>query len=445
MKISMRRFVWPLLLLATAALGLRAQSRGNVQEFTADNITVLLHPTSNQLVSVIVGFEGGLASGETSNPALGDFAIDLITSSGSSSVSKEALRSFVSRTSTSIAGEGDARGVRFTMTSTLSNFNEGWKILASLVTSPLYDETEYRNAVQVRMNQIRRRWSNPDDHAEIIADSLLLLNEPILGRKVREEDIRDATITKMKEFMGRVSERSRMIVVVVGNVTEKDVRRKLALFRALPNGAARASTAPMVAPTMTSAIAAPTEPRLEVADRKSPTTYVYGRFAGPRFATPDYWPLQVGLSHLRNILFEEIRTKRNLSYAPGAWLGSVLGSSYGNISVSSTRPDSSVGIMLQELKQMRTREVDAKALESSKAVFITTYYMRQMTNAGVANSIYSAWRTTGDWHNAFALDAIAKVDPPSVLRAFQRYARNLQFGVAGPASGVTRDRYLFRE
>lgn len=430
----------PLLTIAlaiTATSSLFAQARGEVKEFTVDGIRILLHPTTNELVSTIIGFEGGLASGETQNPALGRFAADLITSSGSSTTPKDELRSFLSRTSTSLSGDGDVRGIRFSMTSTRTNFDDGWKILASLINSPLYDRTEYQNGMEGWINSVKRRWSNPDDNAEIVADSLLFLSEPVLGRVVREEDIRAVTIEGMKEFMGRIRQKARMIVVVVGNVTEEELRKKMGDFASLPAG--------MMMPTTARVIPTPAEPRVVVVNRKSPTTYVYGRFAGPPAATEDYWPLQVGLSHLRNVLFEEVRTKRNLSYAPGAWLGSTLGASYGSISVSSTRPDSSIGIMLKELKRMKTNEIDAKEFAGARAVFITWYYQRQMTNGGVAGNIYSAWRNTGAWQTAFALDRIQSVTPADVKRVFEKYARNLQVGIAGPESDVTPEKYVFRE
>jgi len=423
--------------LCASGASTSAQTRGAVTQFTVDGITVLIHRASNELVSAIVGFEGGFAHGDATNPALADFTADLVTSSGSATITKEDLRSFASRTSTSIAGDADLTGMRFSLTSTRSNFDRAWDILAGLITSPLYDETEFKNGMQSRVNRIRRRWSNPDDHAEIVADSILLLHEPILSRVVREEDVQGVTIDAMKGLMARLRERSRMVVVVVGNVTEQEIRKKVALFGSLPAGSFQRTELQAIRPHE--------KPHVVVVDRKSPTTYVYGRFSGPRMTSEDYWPLQVGLSHLRNVLFEEIRTKRNLSYAPGAWLGGLYGSTYGNISVSSTRPDSAIKVMFDELRTMRSREVDATRLAGSRSVYTTVYYLRQMTNGGVAQSIYTAWRNTGNWRAAFAIDEITRVQPSDVLRAFAKYARNLQVGVAGPAAGVTPQRYLFVE
>jgi zinc protease len=220
-------------------------------------------------------------------------------------------------------------------------------------------------------------------------------------------------------------------------VSQGDVKKKLAAFSRLPLGT---YSRPAI-PALESAPA----PTVNLIDRPSPTTYVQGSFAGPRADDPMFWPMQVGLSHLRNILFEELRTKRNLTYAPGANLASTIGYSRGVISVSSTLPDSSIVIMYRELAKMRRGEIDEKELNNSKQVFTTVYLMRQMTNDGMAQALYGAERNAGDWRRAFSFDEIAAVNKESVRRAFAKYARNLQVGVVGKRDQVTQEKYIFSE
>ena len=106
---------------------------GGVEAFDVNGIQVILSPADNQLVSIIVGLEGGVASGETANPALGEFTTDLITSSGSEEYSKDDLRRFLSRTSTRLGGDADLLGVEFAMTSTRARFDEAWSLLSSMI------------------------------------------------------------------------------------------------------------------------------------------------------------------------------------------------------------------------------------------------------------------------------------------------------------------------
>jgi hypothetical protein len=106
---------------------------------------VIVSPSDNEIISVIVGLEGGFATGETPNPALTEFTSDVVSSSGSASVPKEELRRFLAQTATTITGGGDYRGMTFSMTTTRPNFDKAWDVLASMITEPRLDEVEYRN------------------------------------------------------------------------------------------------------------------------------------------------------------------------------------------------------------------------------------------------------------------------------------------------------------
>jgi len=427
-----------LALAASIPAAAQGRSEAKTQSFTVDGIHVILAPSGNELVSVVIGFEGGVATGETDNPALSDFTADVATSSGSKTITKDALRAFLSETSTNLGGSGDLRGMTYSMTATRPNFNRAWDVLASLINEPAIDDLEYRNAMQRRIADVKRRWSSPEGYASFLADSMVKVGNPVLGKIVQEGDVARVDVRGMQEYLTRVTERSRMLVVIVGNVSQNDIKKKLAAFSKLPLGDYKRVDIPRIEPAAS--------PMVEVVDRQgSPTTYVQSSFPGPRADEDSYWSLQVGLFHLRTILFEELRTKRNLTYAPGASLSSTLGHSRGVISVSSTLPDSSIVIMYDELEKLRRGEINEAELNNSKQVFITAYYTRQMTNDGVANALYTAQRNAGDWRRAYSVDAISSVTKESVRRVFEQYARNLQVGIVGRKDRVSPDKYIFRE
>lgn len=427
-----------LLMFGANAFAQQGTQRGEstTEGFSVNGIKVIMTPADNELVSIIVGLEGGVAGGETNNPALGEFMVDVATSSGSASWTKNDLRKFLSRTSTRLDGGADLVGVRYTMTSTRGRFDEAWKLLSSIVRQPSYDETEFRNLKQRRIAQAQNAWSNPESYASRMADSLVKMHHPYLGRYTYEADVDQVTIPLMKEFQKKLSERSRMIVVVVGNVTRDEIEAKLADFASWPAGK---YTMPEIPP-----IEAATSSRMTIVDMpEKPTTYVYADFAGPSWTDADSWPLTVGMSYLREKLFEEIRTKRNLSYAPFAYAAGAHGYSVGVLGVSTVWPDSSITIMLREMQKMKDGDFAEDDLEKSKQVYITNYYFREMTNAGKANSLYFNERYAGDWRRAFSYDAIQAVNKEAVQKAFKKYAKNLQVGIVGKEGAVTPARYQY--
>src|SRR5205823_5270115 len=123
----------------------QADAVKKVLSFEADGVQVILAPADNQLVSVSLGFAGGIVDGTVTNPAIPEFTSDLITDGGSTKYAQDAFRRFRSRTSTSIQGGGDGFGMNYTMTSTLPNLDAAWDVLSSIVLGPLFDTTAFRN------------------------------------------------------------------------------------------------------------------------------------------------------------------------------------------------------------------------------------------------------------------------------------------------------------
>ena len=60
-------------------------------------------------------------------------------------------------------------------------------------------------------------------------------------------------------------------------------------------------------------------------ERALPTNYVRGYYSAPSPSNPDYAALTVATRILRERLFEEVRTKRNLTYAVSAGTGVAQG------------------------------------------------------------------------------------------------------------------------
>ncbi|MGE3799857.1 MAG: M16 family metallopeptidase [Candidatus Kapaibacterium sp.] len=429
-----------LLLLPAIVFAQQGTEKGvrSVESFDMDGIKVILSPAENQLVSIIVGLEGGIASGETTNPAIGDFMTDLITSSGSEDYSKDELRRFLSRTSTRLGGDADFIGARFTMTSTRARFNEAWNLLSSMIRKPLFDEVEYRNIMQRRVAQAENSWSNPESYAYRMADSLTKISHPFLSRYTYAADVEKVTIPMMQEYYRQLSERSRLIVVVVGDVTKDELMTKLNDFASWKKGEYKQPAIPRVNPRPA--------PKTSIVDKpQSPTTYIFASFTGPTSTDPESWPMTIGMNYLRGVLFEEIRTKRNLSYAPFAFFNNSYGQGMGVIGVSTVWPDSSMTIMLNELQKMKDGKFDAAEIEKSKQVYTTTYYMREMTNAAKANRLYYNQRYAGDWRKAFSYEEINAVTKADIEKALKKFANNLQVGIVGNKSAVTVAKFEYGE
>jgi predicted Zn-dependent peptidase len=149
----------------------------------------------------------------------------------------------------------------------------------------------------------------------------------------------------------------------------------------------------------------------------------------------------VAMSLLRYRLFEEVRTKRNLSYAPSAGLG---GSSVptGYLYVTAVDPNATMKVMLDEAKRLRDQPISDKELAGTKATFLTGYLMQNESTEGQAGMLADAELLGGDFRLARTLpDRIRAVTPAGVQAYAKKYLGRLQMVVLGDPAKV--DRALF--
>src|SRR5207302_10619495 len=91
---------------------------------------------------------------------------------------------------------------------------------------------------------------------------------------------------------------------------------------------------------------------VEVTSRELPTNYIQGIFGAPSITSPDIYPMRVAASLIRDRVFEEVRVKRNLSYAPDAFLRS-QSANIGGLYVTAVDANQAVRVMLNEILRLQ--------------------------------------------------------------------------------------------
>ncbi len=86
---------------------------------------------------------------------------------------------------------------------------------------------------------------------------------------------------------------------------------------------------------------------------------------------PDYPPLVLASEILSHRLFEEVRTKRGLTYSVSAGLGN-SGVNSGYFYVTSTQLPEAVKVIFDEVKKIQTEKIDVLTLELQVRKFTST-------------------------------------------------------------------------
>jgi predicted Zn-dependent peptidase len=432
-----RRAMLGLFVCAFALLIASPTFAQKVQEFDADGIHVLLESTNaNQIVAVLVGVEGGYGYKEVENKATAPYTAGVITASGSERYPKERYRAELARLVSTIGGNASDYVTRYTLSCVKSKLADSWKIFADLLQHPLYDAQEVARIKQEALSEIAGRKSEPEAYAAFMLDSLWSQGMQT-GHILEAEDVNGLTVDQMRDWHNKTMQRARMTITVVGDVSREEITKMIHNDLAtLPAGQAEHNTFEHVAGPGTTGVT--------IDDRVVPTTYIFGRYLSPSRKSLDYYPLLLGSMILDDRLYEEVRTKRNLSYAPHSYAGGSEGRYVAQISVSTTMPDSTMHVINRELQKIRADGVTAKELKDRRAEFVTEFYMSQQSNLGLASRLYNTYRETGDWRQAFTVvDDMKHVTQPQVKDAFEKYMHNILWTAVGEQSKIDVSNFTF--
>ncbi len=414
-----------------------AQTPNDVQDFTSHGVHVILRTTSaNQVIGAILGFEGGLAYGETDNATIAQGTAALIAASGSDKYPKSAYRDSLAVLSTTIAGSGNLYHTTFTLRTIRPSFNSAWNIFADLLTHPHYDSLETDKLREQALKAIEGRESDPETYSSFLADSIWKGNSR-LNHVSTEDEVNRLTIADMEQYRNAQFQRSRMVLVVVGDVSRKELEAKLAAFDPLPQGN---FSWPKIAKIV------PVTDQFKFVPKPAdfPTTYVNMRGPSTDIANEGWWAERIMLQIFDNRLFDEVRTKRNLSYSPQAYATGNYSNFDIDVSLQSVLPDSASHVVFGEMRKLQNTEVSPTDLRHAKEGRITTFYYIAQENLRQAQSLYNDQVEAGNWKLFFDIvPQTEKVTAPEVQAAAKKYMHGFTFVLMGPEGISHRDVYHF--
>jgi zinc protease len=337
----------------------------------------------------------------------------------------------MARLGTSIVIEPTTDWTSIGVRATPETFDSTWVVLADRLMYPTIAEPDVETVRQEYASAVKQRRDSPDDLVEYLADSAAYAGHPY-ARAVGGSERSIAAITRRQlvQFQTTQMVRSRMLIVVVGDVERSRVERLVArTLASLPLGTYKWTLPP---------VPLPHPPALVTVRRDLPTNYILGYYEGPPATSPDYQALRVATAVLSGRLFSEVRDQRNLSYAVNAPFveRAVAG---GGLYVTTGSPDTVLAIMRTEVSHLGHALVDPDALQRLVQQFITEYFLDNETNADQANFLARAELYRGDYRVGERFVAeLRRVTPQDVRRVTQRYMHDIAFAYVGDTTRLSR-------
>jgi zinc protease len=169
--------------------------------------------------------------------------------------------------------------------------------------------------------------------------------------------------------------------------------------------------------------------QVETKKFETPTDYFVARFKAPSLESSDYPALAIAIQILDSRFFEEVRTKRALTYAVSASLGNSRINS-GSFYVSSPKLSEAVGVMFEVLRKLEQEKISQKLLDQKINKALSSWFSARETRSSQAR-IFALYETYGiGWENADTyMDRLQKVTPEQIQNVLRKYLKDFTFVV----------------
>lgn len=429
------KFLLPFLILLTFVFTGYSQSKAAgdaaVSEFEVNGLKVIFkRRTSSPTVSAGLFVRGGVRNQTAANAGIENMALSAAVEA-SKKYPREVLRKELAKTGSVVTSGSTFDFSVVSLISTSQNFGRSWDVFTDLVLNPTFlpeDVDRVRNAA---LAGLRNSTASPDSALGDLEEKVVYAGHPYANSPNGTiETVTKFTPADLAAYHKTLLQTSRLLLVIVGDTEESEIRKFVtASFSALPKGDYKDKPLPQLSFT---------QPTLDVVQRPLTTNYVKGIFAAPSLASPDYYAMRVAMAILQSRVYQEVRIKRNLSYAPNAEMDNREANS-ANIYVTAVDANQSVALMLNEMQAMRNKEIDEDEFSGVPGYFLTTYFADQETNSAQAAELGRYELYGGGWQNSMKfLDGIRNVKPADVLAVAKKYMKNVRFVVIGDPKAIER-------
>jgi zinc protease len=353
-----------------------ARQASLVTEFEINGLKVLVkRREGSQTVAAGLFIRGGVENVSSTNAGVEAFMLN-VASEASANFPRERMRKETSRMGT-VIGEGvNYDYSSLSMAATRANFDRSWEIFTDVALHPSFTKEDVA-LVQARiLAGLQGEADEPDGYLQGLQERVAYVGHPYLNRpEGTAENIGRLTADDLRAYHQKMMQTSRLLLVIVGDLDAAQLKTRIAAsFGKLPRGDYKPQAPPPLSFTSST---------VDVTTRELPTNYVQGMFTAPPITSPDIYPMRVASSLLRDRVFEEVRVKRNLSYAPDAFLRH-QSANIGGLYVTAVDANQAVRVMLNEITRLQREPIGRDDIKAVIAQFLTTYYIGQETNAAQA-------------------------------------------------------------
>ena len=408
----------------------------NVESFEVNGLKVIFKQnTANDIVSANMYFRGGVSLLDEHQAGLENLTL-IVAQKATKNYSKEKLNSELESMNSQINSGSNLDYSSLNLLCVKQNFDESWNIFSDIILNPLFSDEDLKLEKEKMIANVKQVNDNPDAYLQKLVNEEFYVDHPYsIGVNGTEATLSSFTTKDLSDFHSKRLKTSNMLLVVVGNISKSEIENKVnASFGKLEKGNYQPVKLPEVMHN---------EPSIKILNKELPTNYIQGTYSAPSRGTEDGYTMLILNSILRDRVWEEVRTKRSLSYAPSSFYRANF-SNYGAIYVTAVDPDTTIKVMRAELEKIKNDPVTDIELKNKVRQFITFYYLGNETNQAQANSL-AFYELSGVGYKAVKdfLNHINRITPKDIQDVAKKYIKNLQFVLIGSPKSLEVSSFMY--
>jgi zinc protease len=373
---------------------------------------------------------GGTRNWTAANAGIEQLAFDVASTGGTKSLDKTAYSRKLASLGAHLHANARNDFSVLSLSVPIGAWDEAFALLADVFRNPALPATEIELARTQSLAELHHEQEDPDGQLWTLERGQVFAGHPYANRPIGTlESVTALRAEDIAPYLDKLRESRRLLFVAAGDVEPAHVLEQVQrAYGDLPQGSyAETPLAPL----------AFGRAQLVTKERKLPTNYCESVFPVPRWSEPDFVTGLVAVNGLSWRLWQEIRTKRNLTYAVSASVNSGLAQPFGTLYVTAVDANTTMRVMLDEVRRLREQPMGVEELAGFKAVFLTGYVQEHETPEGQAVTLGDALLYAGDWHFARALpDRVRAVTAEDIQAFARKYLAHLQTALVGDPSKV---------
>ncbi len=421
-------------LISMTATRAQNASGGQAYDTTIGGVKVIVQPSGNEIVEIQSILKGGVQNYPAAEAGIESLAMSALTECGTARDTKNSFKNKLDLVDAQVNGYSGKDYATFTLNCIKEDLDSVWSLYVDAFTTPRFEAKEFDRIKQDAINNLKAQASQPD-----YAINKMAMETAFAGKDyAKAPEGTEATVGALtpeatKAYYMSILTRSRMVIVIVGDLAPADIAAKVnLLLAAIPQGAPFTPVKESYTPTKNSF----------ASEKKDlATNYITAVTGGPAPGSQDFNAFTLAMRIFYDRTFLEVRTNNGLSYAPYSYFNGGM-TSFSGVGVSTTEPNKFIAVMDRLLEKTKTGGFTAEEVKNMKTTYLTSFYYRQETNSAQASSLASNEVLHNNWRRALSFNNDLKmVSVEDVNRAFNKYVTKLTWVYQGNPDKVTPSLY----